>query len=313
MNNSNVLTDMIKSLRVSNNLSQYQVAELLKIPRATYSMIESGHRKPTNEILIPLSNILSFDLVTFSEKISSYKTLEHYLLVDRLLNLIETRNDIAIKDLLEDPIIINEFDYGEPLIIKQYCQILVAIDPLKDYNYAYQKCIEFLGINPDNIQAFQPKIGMPNQYYSQIFNLQYVFHCLEMYDEKLILCDLLVSFLESTFFCSEIPLINIDFFFKKIYIISLNNLADAYLSLGHFDKAFDTCNKAIHKSNKLNVLSKLPLLLNLQIEILCNSQDFSSAKKSMIRFQSFCEVTNEMTYFENSIKKFKTKYPKLFE
>lgn len=311
MFNNNIVC-VLKDIRVSNNISQAALGKMTNTSRSLIAMIESGERIPSDEFIISLSRIYKIDMSELIKNINNYKSLDHYFLTDKLIKAIDKRNDYEIKALLEDPIV-SEFDYGEPLIIKQYCQILIMIGISNDFNLAYQKCTEFLNINTQNIKNFQPKIGMSNKYYSQITNLMYILNTLELHDKQLILCDLFVSFLEDTFFYTEIPLINIDFFFKKLYIISLNNLADTYFTLGEFNKSLDICNKSIAESNKLNVLNTLPMIIKLQIEIFCSLEKFCSAKESIVRFKSLCEVTNNMPYFENSITLFKSKYAKLFE
>ena len=47
----------LRDLRVAKGLSQLQVAQILKISHGLYNTIESGHRKPSADVLFKLSMI----------------------------------------------------------------------------------------------------------------------------------------------------------------------------------------------------------------------------------------------------------------
>lgn len=304
---------VFKTIRNKNNISQSALAKMTNMSRSAIAMIESGDRMPTDDFLINLSKIYKFDMVALVKNISKYESIEHYLLVNKLLNLINLRDDFEIKLLLENPTIENEFNYGEPLIIKQYCEVLVLLELAKDYNSAYEKCIDYLKINPSDIKNFQPKICMPNQYYSQILNFVYTLNSLEMFEEQLIICEIFVKFLEDTFFYGEVPLTILDSFTKKLYIICLNNLADTYFRFKKYNESLIICNNGISESNKLNVLSVLPMLIKLKIQILYCLEHFSEAKNVFEQFKSICEITNNYNYFESTMKIFKINYTMLFD
>ena len=55
MEKSNI-ADNLKSIREKRNLTQYQMAEILKTSRAAYSHYESGKRTPSIEMLTKISN-----------------------------------------------------------------------------------------------------------------------------------------------------------------------------------------------------------------------------------------------------------------
>lgn len=313
MNDVKLLPKLIKRLRKDKKLSQFQIATLLKIPSSTYSMIESGHRKPNDDILISLSNILEFDFITFSEKISSYKSLEHYLLANELIRLLNS-NDVSvitpIFNIFKTNPLISEFNYGEPEIIKIYCNTLIWVHIDKNVELAYTTCRDFLNIT--KLDEFQPKINMPKQYYSLILNLGYCLYSKKLYDDYLTLYKILMTFLENLYFKSDVTFIHTPSFYEKYYIICLNNLADVHFVLNNLNLALELCNKGINTSNNFNKISILPILLRLKVEILCKLNNYSDAKLAYVQYKSLCEITNKLKHFETSTNFLKTHYKNLF-
>lgn len=310
MSDIDVINILIKNLRLKKSLTQFQISKLLNIPSSTYSMIETGRRSVSNDILIPLSNILDFDFVTFSKNIHKYKTLEHYLLATELLQLIYLDDADKFTYILRNSPLINEFDYGEPQIIRTYCEVLSLIKVENNIDLAYDTCIDFLKIK--NLENFQPKMNMPNQYYCIILNLGYCLHQKNLHAETITLYTTLIGFLENLYFNPNIPFINTPSFHRKYYIICLNNIADVHFTLNNFDIALQMCNKGILKSSEYNVLIILPTLLILKVEILCKLDDYATAKSTYVQFKSLCEITSKMSYFETYTNKFIPLYPKLF-
>lgn len=135
------IAEAIKISRRNLYISQNQLANLSNYSRTTISMIEAGKRKPTDEFLIVLSNILNFDFITLAQKVENYQTLEHYLIANELLKYISLHDTYTISTLLDNEIVKKEFTYGEPLIIKEYCSILVFTHIDKDLSGAYSACV----------------------------------------------------------------------------------------------------------------------------------------------------------------------------
>lgn len=309
LNNVDTINILIKRLRTEKKLTQFQISNLLKIPSSTYAMIESGHRSISNDILTQLSIVLDFDLVTFSQKIHNYNSLEHYLLATELIQLSSLNKVDEISYIFKTSPIINEFTYGEPHIIKTYCEILVLVGIENNIDLVYTTCIDFLKIK--KLEDFQPKMNMPNKYYSIILNLEYCLYLQKMYDETITINKAQIDFLENLYFKSDFPFMNVPSFHKKYYIICLNNLAEVLFTLKDFDNALQICNKGIAKSNSYNVLSILPMLLKLKVEILCTLENYSEAKSTYIQYKVLCEITDKLDYLEASTIKFRTMYPNL--
>lgn len=301
---------LIKRLRESRNISREQLAELTDYSKESIYKIENNLRNPSKNFLAALSKPLQFDFITYLNNINNYKSIEHFLITSELKQAIDTQNHDKIVELINSEIVSTEFTYGEPLIIAQYCKILIKIYVNKNINKAYKLCVSALNLS--DIRTFNPKINMPYQYYSIILSTTVCLHEKKQLESQLYLCETMIKFLENTYFNDIVPIASIEFFYKKYYIISLNNLADTYFHLNELDKASLTVSKGIKESVNLNVLNVLPILLKLKTEIECCCSNFYDAKKTYEQFNSLCEITNKEEYFDISTAAFKLKYSNLF-
>lgn len=312
MEHYNTIGNIISLLRTKNNLSQEQLANLIDVSRTVIAKIETGSRTPTIEQLFLLSNKLNFDLISFTNKIHKYKTLEHYLLAYELTNLINKNYISSISDIIGENPMFFELNYGEPEILKTYCETLVEIQINKNIESAFLSCIKFFNIKDLNISQFTPKVNMPNQYYSMILNFGYCLNVKEDYLNSILLWTSTIKFFENSYFNDDLPFVNVDNFYSKYYIILLNNLADAFFNTNDYVNALNVCNKAIDKSKQLNILNVLPMLAKLKVELHYNLGELAISQETYIDFKSICRLTNNMSYFESSTDTFKSKYQNLF-
>ncbi len=302
---------LIKNLRKKKNISQENLATKTYISRSSLSMIEIGKREAPEDFLILASSVLDFDFISFTQKSSKFKNIEHFNLAYSLLGQISS-NNFNKKDFIENPIIQEEFDYGEALYIKKYC-ITISLMGEKEYSKALDICLDFLNIERANIKNFKPKINMPSYYYGQIISFG---SCLYQSGDKENSHQLLINmvdFLESTYFNKDMPFSSVEFFYYKLYILCLNNLANSYFDFKEYEKALEICNNGIYQSRRLDVLSLLDALLELKTEILYYLSDINGAKASFTHFKAICEITGYDDYFQGIMENFKTLYPSIFE
>ncbi len=305
--------ELIKILRIERKLSQSALAELCNYSRSALSMIENGTRIPSDDLLLILSNTLNFDFLQFYQGIQNYKTLEHYILTNKLSNFINIGAVSDIADLLHNDVIINEFDYGEPLYAKQYCQLLVYAKQDDNIDLALDYCINILQIDINNINSFKPQISMPKYYNSIIIVFGYCLIKKNQLQNSILISKIHVKFLEDTYINNLSSFSSFDPYYKKLYIILLNNLSDTLLVVNEFDAALSVCNKGIQQSCNLNILSILPQLLAIKVEILYNLKDFEESKEVYLEFKYLCRTTNNNDYFSTTMDRLLTKYPNLFE
>ena len=101
-NNFNSLGECIKSARVKSGFSQEQLAETLDITPTHVKHIESGHRKPSIEILFKIALILnmSVDNVIF-KKTENDKDRKIINDINNMLTKCNTKELNVVKDLVE--------------------------------------------------------------------------------------------------------------------------------------------------------------------------------------------------------------------
>ncbi|MGN0542193.1 MAG: helix-turn-helix domain-containing protein [Acutalibacteraceae bacterium] len=102
MNEFDRLGSEIKSARISNNLSQEALAEMLDVSSTHIKHMESGHRKPSVEILFKLAKILNFsiDSIIFDDKESNKSSQ-----IDEDISLVLKECSCKEKELIKQIII----------------------------------------------------------------------------------------------------------------------------------------------------------------------------------------------------------------
>lgn len=121
-----MLADQLKLLRRKANLTQQQVADLLKIPRGTYTHYEIGKREPNLETLQKLAALFG---VTIDYLI--YDEIYHFT---SSLELRESRSELKDKMLqlyYQDQIdskYLREFEH----IIEGYSELTRRIEPWEE-------------------------------------------------------------------------------------------------------------------------------------------------------------------------------------
>ncbi len=307
------LGSIIAVLRKNKKLSQEQLSNLLGCTREFISQIERNKCNLPSYHILPLSNILCIDLNNLINHIDDYNSFEHYLLASKLIDCIEEKRIMDIDELLKNEIIINEFDYGEAMVLKLYCSALVEKYINNDIKKSIDFCLEVLNIeNIDCIEAFYPAHGRKGRYYSTILTLGVN---LSLIGEDLLHLKLLentIYFLEENIFNDTLPNSTLNPFHKKSYIVFLNNYSDVLFSFKQFNKSLDICNKAIHFANKQSSSFNLELLLFLKTKILCELDLYEDAKKTYMHFKSICEIKNNINYL-NEKNTVLNSYKKLFK
>ena len=62
-----VFADMLKKLRTEKGWTQQELAKRARVSKSTISMLETGERKPSFQVLETLADIFNVNLDTFSE------------------------------------------------------------------------------------------------------------------------------------------------------------------------------------------------------------------------------------------------------
>ncbi len=304
---------VLRKKRRANKLTQLVTGDIINVSRQGVSMIERGKRSLNYESAVKASKRFHFDFVKLGKELDKYKKMSHYTLANELTKLIQRRENDKIAELIKDNPIIEEFNYGHLTLLRQYCEILVLTEVDKDVELALDECFDILEIRIDKIDEFTPKITMENSYYSIILCMLGNMYRGGYYDDLLNISKKMVTFLEDMYF-NELDLyLNMDAYYKRYYVISMNNLAYSYFVNGMLKEALKWCEKSIKKSNEFNIINVMPMLLELKMELLYTMGKIDEAKEQHQVFKYFCKATDNSEYFENSNESSKEKYPELFE
>lgn len=303
--------NVIAILRDTKKITQGELASLINVSRTVIAKIENSERQPTQEQLIALSQILSFDLLTFEQRIQYYQSLKHYLLANKLIHFIHIGSIDKIAEIIHTNPIFKELTYGHAYTLKMYCETIVHLHIDKNIDIAFENCMNFFHLSNIDFTNFIPLVNQPDYYYSMILNLSYCTSKKGFLHETLILDQQTVSFFEKMYFNEDLPFLNVDSFYKKFYVVCLNNLADGLCQTKDYQIALDICNKGIQQSNILNILSVLPSLLKLKLEILCTLNQISELQEVNSDFKSICRLTNQQNYFEVSMESLKKAHTNL--
>ncbi len=303
------LGDIIKEKRIELGYTQQELADMSGYTRTLISKIEQSKRKPSEDLLLELSYLLSFDFVSLQKNLGKYKSFNHYTLFYELSQAVEVRDNDKVKKLLKNKLIKDEFTYGETYILREYCKCLIYLSDETTLSKANKLCIKVLNIDVNSINTHRIKLNQPNYYYSLYFIFEYVLYNQGNFNNELELLENIRQFLEKNYFNSIFPLASIDYFFKKLYIVTLNNLADVSFRLHNYEDTLLYCDKCIEKSKELNVLNILYDILSLKTETLYTIGDKEAAILSYNNLHSFCQLTNHTDFFEKHIEMLKSKYP----
>ncbi len=312
MNKRAEIGSLMKKLRKQNKLSQATVGNITGYTRQSISMIESDKRTMSVDGLISISKLLKFDFLKLSEELATYKKMEHYMLANELIKLVENNNIKELAKISNENKLIKELNYDEVAMLRDYCEIVVLSHIDNNFIGALNKCFDVLNIKIDEIDNFYPKMGMPNSYYLVTLSMIRSFYKVNDYKNLFSVCTKVVEFLESYYFNEFDLYLTMDRFFVKYYVISLSNLGYCYFINKDYENALIYCNKGIKKSNELNVINELPMLLDIKLKTLYNMGDVMGAKKYYNYFKTICDITESDTYFDSANTKYEKEYTNIF-
>lgn len=112
----------LKELRVSRNMTQSQLADLLGVAKSTVSMYENGRREPDLETLEAIADIFNVDL----NSLASSKNTNVFFKIPNIMPLPETK----VVPLLGD------IACGEPILATENIADYVKIDMSVDADFA---------------------------------------------------------------------------------------------------------------------------------------------------------------------------------
>ena len=114
--------ERLKELRISKNMTQSQLADLLGVAKSTVSMYENGRREPDLETLEAIADIFNVDL----NSLASSKYTSVFLKIPNIMPLPETKVIPLLGDIA----------CGEPILATENIADYVKIDMSVDVDFA---------------------------------------------------------------------------------------------------------------------------------------------------------------------------------
>lgn len=305
---SKKLGEVIKQLRNNVNLSQAKLAEKTFYSQELISKIEKGTRSISPEMLVILSRVLKYDLVSLAKEIDYFESFEHYKIYNEMVMAIEKQNVLDLVKILDNEIVINEFTYGKVYLKKLYCECAVLAGVYGKPAESLEKCLMILNIDQETLKYFIPKLEQDRDYYACTSVLIKNLHDLKLYNERDIVINNIIFFLEENIFNEFRPISTIDYFWKKYYISTYNNKAQILFEDNQYEDALNICEKIIMYSIELQTLFLLHYLYKLRIEIYLKLNNYEKASELIKKFEHTCFFNNALDYFEQTLKEFNNKY-----
>lgn len=115
------LYDSLKQLRLSANITQEQLANIIGVHRATYASYEQGRREPDYETLIKIAEFYKVSLDYLFERENNYK-------INIINKKIEYKSDLH-KELID---MLNELPTEDLYMLKGYMERLYEKHEIKE-------------------------------------------------------------------------------------------------------------------------------------------------------------------------------------
>lgn len=300
---------IIKDLRIKSNMTQKELSDILFVTVPYISQIENSKRTIPEDILIKLSNIFGIDLISISNSFRQFFSFSEFEKYYFLREVVELKNINAIENCLND--FSDIFNTNESILLYNYCTALVLAIKYNNYLESIDLCFYALKLDKDIILNNIKNTVYTNSAYSIFVLITYNYTMLGKYEIALKLCNELVLHYKSIISDVKFSYLKQDFFFKKTFIIFLNNYTYILYKTNNFKEALHYCEYAINKSSELNVLNQLYSLLESKIEILYALNNFENAQNTYTQLKTLCEITQNTTFLDNTKKLINDKYPLL--
>ncbi len=306
------LGDLICKLREINNITQEELAQSINCSRSYISYLERNQRNLQPEYCTPLSRALNFNFKVYLRNYHKYNSINHYILTNKIIDLLNESNYDKAQFVLENDNNINELSYGAAYIIKVYSTTLIKVVNNQDYISAEKDILNLLKINSRNkIAEFTPDFSDEERYYSSIILLSNILASQGEYKYVVSLLSNTIDFLEKHLFDEIYSKETIDLYYRKLYITAYNNYADAFFNLGEYSEALKYCNITCELIVKYELNHIWELVLKLKIEVLCSMNKFDEAQMVYDDFKVICKLKGMTDYFNFFNEIVNSSYPQI--
>lgn len=315
MNNSTfTINELLKEIRLEFGYTQRELAKKVGCSQELLSKIEKGVREAADDILLILSTIYKADLVDYKSNMSKFKNSKDYIVFYELVAIAEQDfhldNDVLAKKL--NTKIVKNFDYGEPLLLRNYCKARIELFVKKNYDSCIDFCLQNFECSYDTLDEIVLDTLQSPFYYATLLLLSPALVAKgEISSAKKLLArfiDHLDTMWKNDFFSYS----GQNYFYSKIYILLLANYSEVCLLLYEYELADQYADLTISKSGELNTLSAVHLVFKTKALALYNQNKLFEAKIILKHLELYCGYSEYEEFFENTIEEFKNSCPLLF-
>lgn len=303
--------DLIKQRRLELGMSQSELGSQIFRSKSQICKIENGDSGLDRQTLVLLSQKLNFNFAKIYMYSNMFNSYDEYKIYFELKTLITNSKLCDITNYLNLHNINDSYiDSLEP---SEYYYSLVYARALSTFTTEPQNTINYCCriLNIDFSQ--QSKISLSKLLFDNELVVHIILYELLLQDGKI---DLVTDLYSNLYKRVSDDISNNEFFieqsqfFKKLYIVLMNNYANALFLNGHYLTSLEICSQAIEDSMKLGINYYLLPLYKLKLETLYSLQDFFNSKKSLDMIKSLSEMQNS-DYYEKTLKVVIDKYSQI--
>lgn len=313
-NNTFTINELLKEIRLEFGYTQRELAKKVGCSQELLSKIEKGVREPADDILISLSTIYKADLIDYKANLSKFKNPKDYIYFYELMEIAEQdfhlENDFLAKKL--NTRIVKKFDYGEPLLLRNYCEARIELFVKKNYDSCIDFCLQNFECSYDTLDEIALGTLQSPFYYATLLLLSPALVAKgEVTSVKKLLArfiDHLDNMWKNDFFSYS----GLNYLYSKIYILLLSNYSEVYLLLSEYELADQYADLTISKSGELNTLSAIHFVLKIKTLALYKQNKLFEAKIILKHLELYCGYSEYEYFYKNTIEEFKNSCPLLF-
>ncbi len=299
--------ETIKYLRTRNSLTQSQLGEKVKYSREQIARIESGHSKPSPNLLLELSKIFNFNLVSLLQIYNDFTSIEAYEGYRHLRIAIDNKDLKKIEYFSKELCTLEDFSKGEPLQLIMYCNALILAYSKHDYEGSINACLTALEvIYKENYSDLLISEHLTDTSYSILFLLCNNYHAIGSIDFYKELAEAILFNFQNIIFTEKLSIYDHSYNTQRRYLIAINNMAQVFFELSDYQESLTLIDKGIELSNEFDILTQLPYFVFLKVECMYKLEKISNAQEQYIIFKSLCVITKNSRYIkeyaENMIK-----------
>ncbi len=290
------LGDLIRLQRMKNNLTLDQLADKIHYSKSRISRAETindGKSNASFEMLHSLSHALAFDFISihkYSNRFSDYLEYTSYFKLKDAISIgtIEPISDFIKDNNLDTSICENKDIY----FAKIYAFTLLYKN---DSKKSIDLCFSSLNLNLHSIEniSLKPYIqeDMLGVYTVLVLNLINI----KKVEEAFVLANELYIYFKTYLFNND-SFIEQSFFIKKLYILTINNLAHLQFIKKDYITALNFCNEAIETANTFNISRSLNRIYKLKMELLYLTGDIDSSRIYYEDAKTLSRILNDIDY-----------------